>query len=108
MQSLPQLSVGGGGKYDDEEEGAAADAKRLARNALGVWVMGFLASLSAAKNGRQAGLVNGVSGVWMLGLAGLLRSKVRERERKRERERRGVYCERYYCGVCGGLNVVLS
>ena len=102
MQSLPQLSVGGGGKYD--EEGAAADAKRLARNALGVWVMGFLASLSAAKNGRQAGLVNGVSGVWMLGLAGLLRSKVRERER----ERRGVYCERYYCGVCGGLNVVRS
>ena len=80
---MPQLSVGAGGKYDDEE-GAAADAKRLARNALGVWVMGFLASLSAAKNGRQAGLVNGVSGVWMLGLAGLLRSKVRERERERE------------------------
>ena len=98
MQSLPQLSVGGGGEYD--EEGAAADAKRLARNALGIWVMGFLASLSASKNGRQAGLVNGVSGVWMLGLAGLLRSKVREREE--------VFTVSGITVVCGGLNVVRS
>jgi hypothetical protein len=65
--------------------------------------MGFLASLSAAKNGRQAGLVNGVSGVWMLGLAGLLRSKVREREREKERERgrRAVLTVSGITVVCG-------